>query len=90
MTPTSLFSGDVCEQFYEADRDAISILPVFVAYVAPEAKVHLNSEHSEFCWVTFNEAVRMVPFAGQRNVLRHIEAEFLLREPSRHLEIKGS
>lgn len=88
LAPITLFSADICEQFYEADLDAVSILPVFVAMIDPVAAVQLNHEHSEYCWVSFDDAVNMVPFAGQRKVLRHVEAEFLLREPSHHLKIR--
>lgn len=37
-----LYSADICEQFYEADRDAISILPVFVGFVDADATVVIN------------------------------------------------
>ncbi|MDH2327415.1 NUDIX domain-containing protein [Cereibacter sp. SYSU M97828] len=87
LVPTALYSADICEQFYEAHRDAISLLPVFVAHVDPAAPVRLNHEHSEYRWARFDEAVLMVPFAGQRHVLRHVEAEFLHRTPSPHLRI---
>ena len=80
-----LYSADICEQFYEADRDAISLLPVFVGFARQEAEVRLNAEHSEARWVSFAEASGIVPFAGQRNVLRHIESEFVAREPNRWL-----
>lgn len=88
LAPITLHSGDICEQFYEAHLDAISILPVFVATISPLSSVQLNPEHSEYRWVSFNDADRMVPFAGQRKILRHVEAEFLLRVPTHHLEIK--
>lgn len=88
LMPVALYSGDICEQFYEAHLDAVSILPVFVAHIDPAASVELNPEHSEHRWVSFDEADCMVPFAGQRKILRHVEAEFLLRTPSHHLEIK--
>ncbi|TKD13381.1 NUDIX domain-containing protein [Rhodobacter capsulatus] len=87
LAPTSLFVGDICEQFYEAQHDAISVLPVFVAYIDPAASVRLNPEHSEYRWVSFDEAEGMVPFAGQRKVLRHVEAEFMIRLPSQHLKL---
>jgi dATP pyrophosphohydrolase len=87
LSPEKLYSADICEQFYEADLDAISMLPVFVAVCGAEDDVALNAEHSEARWVSFAEALRMVPFAGQRNVLRHIQTEFVLREPSRWLLI---
>lgn len=32
----------------------------------------------------------MVPFAGQRHVLRHVRAEFVEREPIRHLLVKAA
>jgi len=82
------YSADICEQFYEADRDAISILPVFVAYIDESAEVIINHEHSEFCWVSFDDAIELVPFAGQRHVLRHVEREFINRSPNVHLRIE--
>lgn len=88
LTCDRLYSADICEQFYEPDREAISILPVFVGFVAVDAEVVINHEHSDFRWVSFDVARSMVPFAGQRHVLRHIEAEFVLRKPVRHLLIK--
>ncbi len=89
LTCDRLYSADICEQFYEADRDAISMLPVFVGFVDAGAKAVINDEHSEFCWVSLEAAVNMVPFAGQRHVLRHVEAEFVQREPVRHLLIRA-
>jgi dATP pyrophosphohydrolase len=88
LVPITLHSGDICEQFYEAHLDAISILPVFVATIDSASSVQLNPEHSEYRWVSFSEADGMVPFAGQRKILRHVEAEFMLRVPSHHLAIK--
>ncbi|MGK2889628.1 MAG: NUDIX domain-containing protein [Candidatus Malihini olakiniferum] len=31
---TDLYSADRCKQFYEADNNDITLVPVFVAYVA--------------------------------------------------------
>lgn len=90
LSCNQLYSADICEQFYEADRDAVSILPVFVGFVGADAQVIINEEHSEFRWVSFDKALTMVTFAGQRNVLKHIEAEFVQREPVRHLLIHST
>jgi len=87
LTCRQLYSADICEQFYEADRDAISLFPVFVGFVDADMEVVINDEHSEYRWVQISEAVGMVPFPGQRHVLKHVEAEFLHREPVRHLLI---
>ena len=87
LIPDALYSADICEQFYEADCDAITIAPVFVAFIDSAAEVSLNHEHSAFQWVSFDEAIALVPFGGQRRVLRWIKEEFIDRCPNRHLLI---
>ena len=89
LTAQALYSADICEQFYEADRDAITLVPVFVACINENDPVILNHEHSDFRWVPFVRAGDMVPFAGQRHVLRHVEEEFIKRVPPAHLLIEG-
>ncbi len=90
LRPNALYSADTCEQFYEADRDAITIAPVFVAFIDNSATVTLNHEHSDYQWVSFGEAIEMVAFGGQRRVLSWIEDEFVKRTPSKHLLIESS
>ncbi|WP_138935487.1 NUDIX hydrolase [Roseovarius arcticus] len=87
LKPSALYSADTCEQFYEADRDAITIAPVFVAFIDASTTVSLNHEHSEYRWVSFGKAIEMVAFGGQRRVLSWIEDEFVKRTPSKHLLI---
>ena len=87
LEAVSLYSADICEQFYEPHRDAITMSPVFVAYIDNEADVTLNFEHSDYVWVSFDDAVEVVTFGGQRRVLRWIRDEFVLRKPSHHLRI---
>lgn len=87
LTPKTFYSADICEQFYEADRDAITMAPVFVAIIDPSAKVSLNREHSDHRWLRFDEAIDRVPFGGQRRVLLSIEEEFVRRPPQEHLRI---
>jgi len=88
LTAQSLYSADICEQFYEAGRDVITMAPVFVAHIDAKAEMVLNHEHSDYCWVSFVEAMERVPFGGQRRVLRWIEEEFVQRAPSPHLKIE--
>ncbi|MEM9239205.1 MAG: hypothetical protein AAGB07_04435 [Pseudomonadota bacterium] len=58
-----------------------------MAYVATDARVVLNEEHSAFQWLSFDEARKLVSFGGQRRVLSWIEDEFVTRTPSPHLRI---
>lgn len=87
LRPDSLYSGDICEQFYEPKRECITIFPIFVAFVPEDCAVTLNEEHSAYRWVSFERAREMVSFSGQRRSLSEIEAEFVQRTPSSHLEI---
>lgn len=83
----ALFSADCNEQFYEAGRNTFTIIPVFVAYVDSSQAVRLNSEHSEFRWVTIAEAQLLVTFGGQRRVYEEIQREFIDRKPTPWHEI---
>lgn len=87
LLPERFYSADICEQFYEADKECISLLPVFVAYVAAGTEVTLNEEHSDYRWMTFDEARVAVPFSGQRQVLDHVEREFVRGRPTEWLRI---
>ncbi len=77
-----LYSADYTEQFYEASKNQVTIVPAFVAYAAAGQAVRLNAEHSGYRWVTFHEARNLVTFGGQRRLYEEIEREFVLRAPS--------
>ena len=87
LAVTRLFSADCNEQFYEPGRNIFTIVPVFVAYVDSSQAVRLNSEYSEFRWVTVAEAQSLVTFGGQRRVYEEIQREFIDRRPSPWHEI---
>ncbi len=87
LIPLALYSADICEQYYEFDSDHVCILPVFIAMVDGEAKIELNDEHSDYRWVTQEEAESLLPFPGQRHVLRHVWSEFVDRKPLEQLRI---
>lgn len=85
---TELWSADVCEQFYEVGKECITLAPVFVGMVPPNAKVQLNDEHDSFKWVSFESAREMFSFSGQRRVLDAVKDEFVDRIPNPLLQIK--
>lgn len=82
-----LYSADCCEQFYEARRASICIVPAFVALVDPTARITLNAEHDDWRWVTISEAIQLVPFGGQRRLFEHVRENFIRRPPSRWLKV---
>ena len=82
LVPSRLYSADICEQYYNPTTDDIRIAPVFVGFVAQAQTVILNHEHTDFRWMTINEACAILPFAGQRRVFQHVELEFVDRTPN--------
>ena len=87
LVPDRFYSADICEQFYEPERDEIVIAPVFVAFVSEDAEIVLNHEHSDFRWWGFDAARAHLPFAGQKRVLAQIKTEFADQPPNPHLRI---
>ena len=65
ITLQTIWSGDICEQFYEPEKERIALMPVFVGYVEDWVKVRLNDEHDAFKWVTFPQAHAPVTFRGK-------------------------
>lgn len=84
LNPDALYCADTFEQFYEADLEAITVAPVFVARVAADAQVVLNQEHDDLRWLSFEDAIDLVDFGGQRRMLRHVHEDFVIHAPSPH------
>lgn len=88
LEPLDFYSADTCDQFYDPNREVLSIIPAFVAFVSDEAEVHLDSEHSDFRWCNLEEAKALVAFGGQRDLLNFTNREFIERVPLRTLKIE--
>ena len=84
---TEIWSTDIIEQFYEADKECITLVPVFVSGVPADTAVRLNSAHDACEWDSFEDAKRMLSFPAQRKALAAVKAEFVDRAPSPHLRI---
>jgi dATP pyrophosphohydrolase len=63
--------------FYEPSHDRINLIPVFAAEVLSQ-DVRLSKEHQSFEWMTYEEAVRALPWPAQRKGLRIVE-DFIVR-----------
>lgn len=87
LTPASFYSADICEQFYEIDRDSIWLSPVFVGFIDESHEVVLNEEHDIYEWVSLEQATERLIFASQRNAVKTIWEEFVERKPSHWLLI---
>lgn len=81
LRPLHFYQASYVNRFYLAASDEIVLSPVFAAQVAPDAKVVLSSEHTDFAWVPYEEACRRYPWPGQRKAIEVIRAQFVEGQP---------
>lgn len=87
LVPAELYATSFCEHFYSSHDDCIEAVPAFVARIADAAEVRLNPEHSAFRWVSLADAARLFPFGSQRDLLAHVQREFIERAPNPWLRV---
>jgi dATP pyrophosphohydrolase len=89
LIPDRFYSADAVESFYEVARDAILIAPVFVAFIETPQEIKLSPhEHDAFQWLSFKETLELLEFDNQRRIVKHIEENFVIKQPSPRLQIK--
>ena len=88
LIPDRLYSANDVEVFYEVSQNCINIVPVFVGFIDSDQAVTLSPEHSEYKWVSPDEAAALLTFESQTKTIRMIEAKFVKQEPQKFLIIK--
>ncbi|MBN2209864.1 MAG: NUDIX domain-containing protein [Sedimentisphaerales bacterium] len=87
LVPDRLYSINDVELFYEINQNCINIIPVFVGFLDTEQSVRLSHEHSEYKWVSAEEAVAFFSFDNQMKTIRRIEKQFVQRKPFEFLRV---
>ena len=87
LTPSRLWSVPYTNNFYEASKDRINIIPVFAGEVSSQ-QVILSKEHDAYRWVRYEEACELLPWPAQIEGLRIVH-EFIAgaKQVSQFLEI---
>ena len=67
--PVRIFVADHVSKFYEAHGDWVNMVPVFGIEVNKE-EVVLSDEHSDYKWVTINEALDLLVWMGQKKAIK--------------------
>ncbi len=81
LTPLKMWIAPKVNSFYASQTDSICLIPVFAAQVKKDSNVIISDEHSEYKWVTSDEAKRLLAWDGQRKAVDLIE-EYFLNEKS--------
>lgn len=88
ITKVSLYTSNKFDQFYSPNENYIYMAPVFVGYVDDEENVRLNDEHSEYKWLSFEEAIEQVALPGNDEILTYIEKHFVMKAPIELLRVR--
>ena len=76
MKPKRIFAADHIASFYDARNDRILMVPIFGVEVE-NSEVQLSEEHSDYKWVSFEEALTLLTWKGQKEGLRTVHDEIM-------------
>lgn len=69
LKPVELYVAPSINHFYNYMDDSINFIPVFIAEVDSD-DVKISDEHSEFEWLSFEDAVGKVHWLNQKKVMK--------------------
>ena len=72
LAPQKLYNLSRTEAFYQHRTDELALIPVFVAFVAPDAPVRLSGEHDRSEWLRAPDAARRFAWPRERRALDDI------------------
>lgn len=81
LAPKDFWVIPFTNSFYSHEKDVMCMVPVFVVRVNSDSTVTLSKEHSEYKWVSFEEAKKELAWYGQRKSVDIIN-EYLKNERS--------
>lgn len=88
ITNLSLYSANTFDRIYSVEGNYIYIAPVFVGFVRDDQEVVLNEEHSDYRWLSFEDAMGIVSLPGNEEVLSFIERHFVKKEAPDYLQVR--
>ncbi|MEW6507935.1 MAG: NUDIX pyrophosphatase [Bacteroidota bacterium] len=91
LVPQKLWVVPNVNSFYSPEKDKVIMIPVFAALVNSASEVIISSEHSEYKWVSKEEAKKLLAWNGQRNSVDNIHQYFTTEKSTLYFnEIKIS
>ena len=69
LVPERLYNLSRVEAFYQHRKDEVALVPVFTAFVAPDAVVRTGPEHDRHEWLTPAEASRRFAWPREARAL---------------------
>jgi dihydroneopterin triphosphate diphosphatase len=72
LQPLRLYNLSRVEAFYQHRADEVALIPVFAAFVTPDAAVRLGTEHDGSEWLSLEAASRRFAWPRERRALSDI------------------
>ncbi len=89
LEPIRFWIAPSTSSFYDPQRDAVVVIPLFAAQVGVGAEPELSAEHDLYEWRGFGEAARRLVWPGQREGLAVVHSYILSgAEAGRLLEVR--
>lgn len=85
LVPQFMHQVEYLEGFYHQTKDRVTLLPVFAAMVAANAKVKLNAEHDAHRWVSLDKVGELFVWRVQRQAIDIIVQDILGASPGKDL-----
>jgi len=70
LQPLAFWVVPYVSSFYDPGWDSLNLMPVFAAEVHPGSNPRLSEEHEASGWFSFEEALAMLVWPGQKEALR--------------------
>ncbi len=84
LRPTKFYCLPYITSFYSMRRNQVQHVPVFAAIVEENAVVTLSDEHSEYKWISFDEAIKILPFPSHKDGTK-VMKDYVVENPKRDL-----
>src|SRR4051812_20094347 len=72
LVPEKFYNLSRTEAFYQHRTDELALIPVFAAFVAPDATPKLSDEHDRAEWLTPKDAARRFAWPRERRAVEDI------------------
>ncbi len=82
LEATAVYTAERLDAFYDPTTDAVHVVPIFVAIVAPHSAVTLDASHDAHEWLPFHEAAERLEFAIHRDAVRAVATTIVANDPA--------
>lgn len=73
LKPNAFWVVPYVNSFYDAGWDSMNLMAVFAARVKSGEQPKLSAEHYEFQWFSYEEALQMLAWPGQKEGMRIVQ-----------------